>query len=79
MLLETDDMYAISEDLDVSYQAVAYHKRKMEQDELNDGVDLAVPRGPRHIIGMRIIDVRIPIIILLYCVYSMLILMYCYI
>ena len=29
MLLETSDMYAISEALDVTYATVAYHKRKM--------------------------------------------------
>ena len=68
MLLETDDMYAISEALDVSYSSVAYHKRKMEREELNDGVDISVPTGRPQSIGLGVIDVCILIILLLYCV-----------
>jgi hypothetical protein len=43
MLLETDDMYAISEALNVTYSAVSYHKRKMDHIELTSGMNISIP------------------------------------
>jgi hypothetical protein len=60
MLLETDDMYAISEALSVTYNAVAYHKRKMERIELNSGIDLGLPAGRIQTIGPEFVKVCIP-------------------
>jgi hypothetical protein len=57
MLLETDDMYAISKALDVTYNAVAYHKRKMDCVELNGGLELRRPIGRKHAIGLEFIKV----------------------
>jgi hypothetical protein len=57
MLLETNDMYAISEALDVTYDSVAYHKRKMDRVELNGGVELRLPVGRKHIIGPEFVEV----------------------
>jgi hypothetical protein len=70
MLLETNDMYAISEALKVSYAAVAYHKRKMDQKELNGGVEFKLPVGRRHAIGPGFIEVciyKLKFIFLLIC------------
>ena len=60
MLLETDDMYAISEALDVTYNTVAYHKRKMDRVELNGGIDIRLPAGRIRVIGPEFVDVCIP-------------------
>jgi hypothetical protein len=59
MLLETNDMYAISEALDVTYNTVAYHKRKMDRMELNGGLELRLPVGRRRIIGPEFVEVCI--------------------
>jgi hypothetical protein len=59
MLLETDDMYAISEALSVTYSAVAYHKRKMERIELNSGIDLRLPAGRIQTISLEFVEVCI--------------------
>ena len=53
MLLETDDMYAISEALDVTYATVAYHRRKVAQVQLNGGIDLTMPVSQRPTIGLE--------------------------
>jgi hypothetical protein len=45
MLLETDDMYAIAEALNVRYHVVAYHKRKLDRVELNEGIDFKLRVG----------------------------------
>lgn len=58
MLLETKDLDAISKDLDVSYNAVAYHKRRMEQIELNGGLDLTLRPGRTQLIGLGMEEVR---------------------
>jgi hypothetical protein len=57
MLLETDDLYAISEALDVTYATVSYHRRKMAQVQLNGGIDLTLPVGRRRTIGLEIEEV----------------------
>jgi hypothetical protein len=59
MLLETDDMYAISEALNVTYAAVAYHKRKMDRIELNGGVEFTLPVGRKHTISPEFIEVSV--------------------
>jgi hypothetical protein len=59
MLLETDDMYAISKALDVTYDTVAYHKRKMDRIELNGSIDIRLPTGYIRIIGLEFVDVCI--------------------
>jgi hypothetical protein len=68
MLLETNDMYAISKALDVTYDTVAYHKRKMDRVELNGGIDLRLPAGRMRIIGPEFVDVCIPQRTLIYSV-----------
>jgi len=59
MLLETDDMYTISEASDVSYNAVAYYKRKMDRVELNGSIKLTRPVGRIRIISPEFVDVYI--------------------
>jgi hypothetical protein len=59
MLLETNDMYAISKALDVSYNAVAYYMRKMDRVELNGGIELTQPISCIRIIGLEFVDVCI--------------------
>ena len=61
MLLETGDMYTISEALNVTYNAVAYHKRKMSCVELNGGIDMRLPVGRARIIGPEFVDVCISV------------------
>ena len=69
MLLETDDMYAISEALDVTYNAIAYHKRKMDRVELNGGIDMKLPVGRMGIIDPEFVDVCVPVNESLYIVF----------
>ena len=68
MLLETNDMYAISEELDVLYQSVTYYKQKIEQEELNNSVKLNIPTDRLQSIGVGVIEVCILIILPLHCV-----------
>ena len=59
MLLETNNMYAISKALKVTYNTVAYHKRKMDCVELNGGLELKLPVGRKHTIGPEFVEVCI--------------------
>jgi hypothetical protein len=52
----------------VTYDTVAYHKRKMDRVELNGGIDLRLPAGRMRIIGPEFVDVCIPQRTLIYSV-----------
>lgn len=56
MLLKIDDMYAISEALNVTYSAVSYHKRKMDRIELASGMNMSIPTGRMQRIGPEFVD-----------------------
>ena len=55
MLLETDDLYRISDALDVLYDSMAYHKRRLAL--LPTSVTYKVACGPKRAFGADIEDV----------------------
>ena len=54
MLLETDDLYHISDALDVLYDSMAYHKRRLAL--LPTSVTYKVACGPKRAFGADIVE-----------------------